>query len=194
MEIKIQSLHLKNKKNKLSYIWLINVFFEYSYMDFFNKQKKRLTPKQAKLRAESYCAYQERSQQEVRNKLYKWGVYASDVEDIIIDLIEDNFLNEERFAFAYTTGKFKMKGWGKFKIKQGLQAKGVSTPLIKSALNSIDTDDYFEKLAEVLKKKKESLKESDTYILKQKLARFGLYRGFESHLVWDVVEELSQGK
>lgn len=161
-------------------------------MDFFNKKKKKLTPKQAKLRAESYCAYQERSQQEIRTKLYEWGVYASDVENIIIDLIEDNFLNEERFALAYTSGKFKMKGWGKFKIKQGLQAKGVSAPLTKSALNNIDTDDYFEKLTEILKKKRESLKESDSYVLKQKLARFGLYRGFESHLVWEAVEELCQ--
>lgn len=159
-------------------------------MEFSENKKKRLTPQQAKSRAENYCAYQERAQQEVRNKLYDWGLYPSEVEEIIVDLIENNFLNEERFAFAYAQGKFKMKGWGRFKIKQGLQSKNVSPRLVKEALETIDPDEYFHKLVGVLKKKEKSMTEKDIFKKKQKLARFGVYRGFENNLVWEVVHSL----
>ena len=78
---------------------------------------KIFSQQQAKVKAESYCAYQERSQFEIRNKLYEWGLHQRDVEEIISELIEFNFLNEERFALAYSLGKFRIKGWGKIKIR-----------------------------------------------------------------------------
>lgn len=159
-------------------------------MESPERKKKKLTPNQAKSRAENYCAYQERAQQEVRNKLYDWGLHTSEVEEIIVDLIENNFLNEERFAFAYTQGKFKMKGWGHYKLKQGLQSKNVSPRLIKEALASIDREEYFNKLSEILEKKEKSISEKDVFKKKQKLAQFGIYRGFESHLVWEIVHSL----
>src|SRR5438067_9022708 len=93
--------------------------------------------KTALAKAEHYCAYQERSQQEVRDKLYEWGLHSNDVENVIIELIAANFLNEERFANAYACGKFNQKAWGKNKIKQGLKFKKVSDALIKKALNNI---------------------------------------------------------
>ena len=106
--------------------------------------------KTAFAKAEHYCAYQERSQQEVRDKLYEWGLYPSVIENIIVQLIAGNFLNEERFALAYATGKFRQKGWGKIKIKQGLKFKRVSDPLIKKALKSINEDDYWQMLKTII--------------------------------------------
>src|ERR1700740_2175906 len=101
-------------------------------------EKKKITDKKvAMAKAEHYCAYQERSQQEVRDKLYEWGLWPEAVEHIISQLICDNFLNEERFAKAYALGKFRQKGWGKIKIKQGLKLKKVPEVLIKKALLTI---------------------------------------------------------
>src|ERR1700712_929985 len=102
------------------------------------KPAKITDEKMALAKAEHYCAYQERSQQEVRDKLYEWGLYPDAVENVIVHLIEGNFLNEERFANAYTRGKFNQKGWGRIKIKQGLKFKKVSDVLIKKALLTIN--------------------------------------------------------
>ena len=93
-------------------------------------QKPALDKRSAMLKAESYCAYQERAQQEVRNKLYEWGLHQQDTESIISELILTNFLNEERFAASYVSGKFNIKRWGKIKIKQGLKLKKVPEKMI----------------------------------------------------------------
>src|ERR1700761_4152051 len=109
--------------------------------------KNKITDEEAAYtKAENYCAYQERSQQEVRDKLYDWEQKPDAVERIITRLIENNFLNEERFAKAYATGKFNQKGWGKIKIKQGLKLKRVPDVLIKKALQTIPDDDYHKTL------------------------------------------------
>ena len=97
-------------------------------------KRKVFTREQALRKAESFCAYQERSQHEIRNKLYEWGLHQNDVETIISELIEANFLNEERFAIAYSLGKFRIKGWGKIKIKHGLKLKRVPEKLIHKSL------------------------------------------------------------
>ncbi|SFS53251.1 regulatory protein RecX [Sphingobacterium wenxiniae] len=154
-------------------------------------QKKKLTPQQAQLKAESYCAYQERAQQEVRNKLYDWGLHQADVENIISELITGNFLNEERFAKAYAQGKFRMKGWGKIKIKQGLKFKQVSDPLIKLALSSINPEEYYEKLTEVLERKNQQLQENDPFKRRHKLIQYAFGRGFEQSLIWEILADKS---
>lgn len=148
------------------------------------RKKKTYTPRQAKLKAESYCAYQERAQQEVRDKLYEWGLHQQDIENIISDLISENFLNEERFAKAYVLGKFRMKGWGKVKIKQHLKAKRISEPLIRIAMREIDLDDYEAKLDELISKKKTEFSTKLTLAEKAKLVRFLQSRGFESDLIF----------
>lgn len=151
------------------------------------KERKRLTPLQAKKRAESYCAYQERSQQEMRDKLYSWGLHSLDVENIIADLIGENFLNEERFAKAYTSGKFKIKQWGRIKIVNGLKFHRISPRLIKEALEEIDPNEYYATLERILVKKSAVLKESDPYKRRIKLAQYALSRGFENNLIFDIL-------
>jgi len=152
-------------------------------------RKKIYTPKQALLKAESYCAYQERAQQEVRDKLYDWGLHQEDVEQIISQLVSENFLNEERFAIAYTLGKLRIKSWGKIKIKQSLKFKRVSEPLIKIAFSKIDLDEYEHKLSELVDKKQLLIKDKDPYIIKNKLFQYALSRGFESDIISSVLKE-----
>ena len=151
------------------------------------KNKMILTPGQAKLKAESYCAYQERSQQEVRDKLYSWGLHEADVENSIANLIAENFLNEERFAIAYCNGKLRMKGWGKIKIKQALKGKRVSEQLIKIAFKQIDPDEYENILENIIDKKIREIKDKDSFIVKNKVYQFALSRGFESDLIFSIL-------
>ena len=157
----------------------------------FNPEIKRIvfTREQAHLKAESFCAYQERSQHEIRTKLYEWGLHQRDVETIISKLIESNFLNEERFAVAYTLGKFRIKGWGKIKIKQGLKFKQVPEKLIQKSLQKIDNDDYIHKLKQVLDKKSPLVKEKDPYKRRYKLVQYAASRGFEKDLIFDLLKD-----
>jgi regulatory protein len=129
----------------------------------------------------------------VRDKLYGWGLHKADVENIIGYLIEENFLNEERFAMAYALGKFRIKGWGKIKITQGLKLKQVSTPLIKIALKQIDPNDYFEKLTTIILKKSNLIKESDPYKKRNKLYQYALGRGYENNLILEVLKDNDLG-
>lgn len=157
-------------------------------MDQESKEKQlKLTPNQARLKAQQFCAYQERAQQEVRNKLYNWGLYTNEVEEVIADLITENFLNEERFAYAFTSGKFNIKAWGKLKIKQHLKQKMVSPRLIKEALENIDNDAYYNKLEGLLEKKAAILKENDPFKRKNKLAQYAAGKGYESDLIFDIL-------
>jgi len=137
---------------------------------------------------EHYCAYQERSQQEVRDKIYSLGLHRTEVEEIIAELIQNNFLNEERFAIAYAQGKFRMKNWGKLKIKQGLKLKRVSEKLIIKALNQIDGDEYYEVLTAVLKKKSALLNEKDHFKKRHKLFQYASGKGFESDLILEALK------
>ena len=140
--------------------------------------------KTALRKAASWSAYQERSQQEMRNKLYEWNMFPNEVEEIISTLISENFLNEERFAFAYVSGKFNIKKWGKIKIKQGLKLKRVPDKMIQKALNSIDGDKYFETLKELYEKKQRLEKEKNTMKRRFKLVNYLYSKGFEKDLIF----------
>jgi regulatory protein len=157
-------------------------------MDFEKPVKKILDKKAALAKAEHYCAYQERSQQEVRNKLYDYGLKSNEVEELISDLIQNNFLNEERFARTYALGKFRMKQWGRIKIKVGLKAKKVSDKLIVKALKELDSEDYMDTLSSVLTKKAAQIREADAFKRKNKLVQYGLMKGYESDLIFDVLK------
>ena len=152
------------------------------------KPRKITDEKVALTKAEHFCTYQERAQQEVRNKLYEWGLWTDAVENIISQLITTNYLNEERFAKAYTQGKFKQKAWGRIKIKQGLKLKKVPDVLIKKALLTIDGDDYLQALQKVLVKKASLVKEKTYYKRHYKLLQYALSRGYEADLINDVLK------
>lgn len=148
-----------------------------------------LNYKTALQKAEAYCAYQERSQYEVRGKLISLGIYYEELENIISQLIETDFLNEERFSNTYARGKLRMKSWGKNKIKQGLKLKQVSVPLIKKALQNLDGDEYLEKLIGVLEKKAPTIKEKQRFKRNYRLCQYAMCRGFEQDLIFLVLND-----
>ncbi len=154
------------------------------------KKIKYLSKQEAFARAKKYAAYQERSHSEVRNKLLEWGQKGLDLEEIMSKLIEENFLNEERFAKAYAGGKFRMKSWGRNKIVQQLTARKISEYNINRALKDIDEKDYAITLKALIKKKAATLKGLTPFEKRNKLARFLISKGYESELVWDVLNEL----
>jgi len=152
------------------------------------KKKIKLDKKAALAKAEHYCAYQERAQQEIRDKLYEWGLWSDDVEELISELIQTNFLNEERFTEAYVSGKFKIKRWGKIKIKQGLKLKRIPDKMIQRALNAIDYDDYLNAILVTAQKKAPLIKENDPFKRKYKLISYLMSKGFEKDLIIEVLK------
>lgn len=158
--------------------------------DFSGKRpRKPLDPKTAKLKAADYCAYQERSQQEVRDKLYSYGLHQDEVEEVISELIVDGFINEERFAKAYVGGKFRVKGWGRRKIMQGLKQHRISEYCINKGMQEIDPDAYYETLLKFAEKKLPQIKSDSEYIIKGKLTQHLVAKGFEMDLIRDAIEE-----
>jgi len=142
---------------------------------------------EAKQKIESYCAYQERCDQEVRLKLKSWNLYLEDVDILISDLITNNFLNEERFAEAYVSGKFRIKKWGRIKIKQHLKQKNISAYSIKKAINTIDEDDYLKTIKDLLESKSRLITTKNKWDKLNKLKRYLASKGYESELVYEVV-------
>jgi regulatory protein len=151
---------------------------------------KRLTPAEALPKIQKYCAYQERCHQEVRDKLYSYGLYRNDVEEIIAELITSGFLNEERFAKAFAGGKFRMKHWGKNKIENALSFRGISKRCIQTGLKEIDDSDYRKELQQQLRKKIKSTEETNLFKKRDKVARFAIGKGYEPELVWTYLKDL----
>ncbi len=157
------------------------------------KKPKVYTQKQALIKAESYCAYQERCQQEVRDKLYSWGLHEIQVENVIADLIASNFINEERFAKAYAGGKFRIKKWGRVKISIELKRRKISAYCIKKGLAEIEEEEYIKTLQKVAEVKIKAMKERDSKKKKYKVMNYLLSRGFENDLVVEVVGTKEKG-
>jgi regulatory protein len=134
-----------------------------------------------------YCAYQERSQQEVRDKLYSEGLHKKEVELAVSQLVTEGFINEERFAVAYAGGKFRIKQWGRVKIKMELKARKISDYCIKKALSSIDENDYRKSIQKVIDNYGKKLKEKDQRKRNYKIAHHAISRGFEADQVWDIL-------
>lgn len=155
------------------------------------KPKKKLTPNQAIIKAQMTCAYQERCQQEMRDKLYEWGLYSTDVENVIANLITDNFLNEERFAKAFAGGKFRIKRWGRVKIKVELKKRKISDYCIRQGMQEIDEDEYIKVLKDLLAKRLKENPKGKEYQRNYKAAQYALSRGFENDLIWDILKTVS---
>lgn len=158
------------------------------------KKKKTYTRSEALVKAAAYCAYQERTQQEVRDKLYEYGLYPDEVEELVSYLITENYINEERFARSYAGGKFRLKKWGRLKIRQGLKGHRLSEYCIRAGMSEIDDEAYDQTLTDLLEKKHLSLKEPDFLKRKQKLVAYALSKGYEQDLVWEKLKEILDRK
>ncbi len=131
-----------------------------------------------------YCAYQERNHLEVKDKLYSFGLYKDEVEAMLMQMIEENYLNEERYAIAFAGGKFRMKNWGKSKIKYELKLRQVSDYCIKKALSSIEEEAYQQALDKLLADKLKTLRsEKNIFTKKKKLQSYLLQKGYETALI-----------
>jgi len=148
-----------------------------------------LSKAQALKKLEKYCIYQDRCQQEVRNKLASLKIYGNEADEILIELIQNNFVNEERFAKAFVSGKYKLKRWGRKLIVQKLKQKKISEQCIKIGLKQIDENQYVQNLKYLIKKKAALLKTDSNYKIKMKLANYVLRKGYEQDMVWQVLNE-----
>src|SRR5690554_8074725 len=139
---------------------------------------------------ENYCVYQERCHKEVEEKIIEMRLIPEAREKIILHLIENNFLNETRFALAFARGKFRIKKWGKQRIRRELKFRNISAYNIKAALEQISFDEYEATLNELAAQRLLQIHERNKYKKRKKLADYLLYRGWESDLVYEKVTAL----
>jgi regulatory protein len=156
----------------------------------YERPKKKISPKESLTRIYRYCAYQERSHKEVRNKLFEFGLRNDEVDDLVTRLVLEGYLNEERFAKAFTGGKFRMQKWGRNKIVYALEGHGLTQNCIQSGLREIDEPDYRQTLADLVARKLAQTDAVDVFLKRDKVARFAIARGFEPELVWETVKRL----
>lgn len=150
--------------------------------------KQQLTKEQAHQKAKHYCAYQERCHSEVKEKLYGFGLHKKEVEELLSTLIEEDYLNEERFAIQFAGGRFRMKHWGRVKIRYELKQKQVGEYIIKKAIKVIDEKDYKATLYKLFEQKMKQLSaEKNPFIKKRKLQDYLLQKGFELSLIVDLL-------
>jgi regulatory protein len=152
--------------------------------------KQQLSLEQALQKARHYCAYQERCHSEVKEKLYGFGLRKNDVEEALSRLIEDSYLNEERFAIQFAGGRFRMKQWGKVKIRYELKQKQVGEYCIKKALAAISEDDYDQTLTKLAGDKWESLRDEEPYIRRQKTQNHLVQKGYEHDRIQAVLIQI----
>lgn len=137
-----------------------------------------------------YCAYQERSHSEVRSKLIELNVYGDDLEQTLGVLIEENYLNEERFARALARGKFSLKKWGRVKIKQALKQHRISDYCIRKGLEEIEEERYQKTFNALAEQKWEALRgEKNRFVKMHKLQQFLLYKGYESEYIHEFLNQ-----
>ncbi|MFT5513699.1 MAG: regulatory protein [Bacteroidia bacterium] len=155
------------------------------------RQKKDFN--QGWIAIQKFCAYQERCHKEVRNRLYEYGLYPDEVEELIANLIESNFINEERFAKAYARGKFNAKKWGRLKIVAELKRRQISEYCIRKSLEEINDDDYINTLNVLINRKQRDYKSTgNQFVLNKKVADFCFNKGYESELIWTEIKKHQQ--
>ena len=150
-----------------------------------------LSPEQALQKARHYCSYQERCHQEVKEKLYSFGLRQRDVDQAIATLVEDNYLNEERFAIQFAGGHFRLKQWGRVRIRYTLKQKQVSDYCIKKALAAIDEEDYLKTLEKLATEKWEALKDETAFVRRGKLQEFLVRKGYEQDAIGRVIKAIA---
>lgn len=157
-------------------------------------QRKQLTSEQALQKARHYCGYAERSHQDVKEKLYSYGLHKQQVEELLSQLIEENYLNEERFAMQFAGGHFRMKQWGRVKIRYELKQKRISEYCIKKAMKEIDEEDYLKTLQQLAAKKWTSVRGEGVnhYVKQSKTTDYLLQKGYEPELIRQAINQLRQ--
>ncbi len=149
---------------------------------------KTYTLQEAQIKMEQFCVYQERCHKEVVQKLREMRMIPQAIDQIVVHLIEQNYLNEERFARSFVRGKFRIKKWGRVKIERELKWRNISHYLIQKAMEEIEND-YLDIFEEVAQEKYESITEKNPLKARKKFADYLLYRGWESHLVYEKATE-----
>ncbi len=152
--------------------------------------KKVFTVEEIKRKIEQYCVYQDRCHKEVEAKLREYQLIPQARELVLLHLFEHNFLNEERFSKSFARGKFRIKKWGKERIVRELKLRDIASANIKIALKEIEEEDYISTLNELVEKKNLSIKESNIYKRKKKLFDYLKYRGYETDLIMEVINEV----
>jgi regulatory protein len=155
-----------------------------------NNLPKKLTPAQALEKIKHYCAYQERCHSEAREKLFDYGLNKNESDEILLYLIENNYLNEQRYAEQFAGGHFRRKKWGRIKIRYALRQKQISDLCIKKALLVIDEEDYLKTLQQLFEEKSKTLRsEKNHFIRKKKIRDHLLQKGYEAGLIQDLLKE-----
>lgn len=157
---------------------------------FRSMSQKSFTIEEIKRKMERYCVYQDRCHQEVEQKLREFRLIPIAKEEVLLHLMKHDFLNEERFAKSFARGKFKIKHYGKVRIRLELKKRNISEYNIKTALKEIDDELYLETLDSIARKREAQIKESNAFKRKKKLSDYLLRKGYETYLVYEKVNEL----
>ncbi len=151
-----------------------------------------LSPKEVRSKMERYCAYQERCHAEVQQKLREYTITTAEKDEIIVSLLQNNYLNEERFALLFAVSKFHQKKWGKVRIKNELKARQLSDYLIQKALKEINPAEYEETFEQLATLQWEQIRETNALKKKKKFCDYLLRKGWESDRIIEKVSELER--
>ena len=157
-----------------------------------NNTKQPLTPEQAMNRAAALCARCEQAPGDMRDKLFKWGLSPTDASQVLRQLTEQGFINEERFAKAFVKDKFAFNGWGRIKIAHQLRQKGIPSEVIEEAMTSIDEEAYRQRLVELLRAKWRTVQGREPRAAWAAMMRFAVSRGFESSMAGECVKQVTR--
>lgn len=158
---------------------------------FVTMQNKVFTVDEIKRKLEQYCVYQDRCHKEVEQKMREYNLIPEAKEMILLSLLQDNFLNEERFAKSFARGKFRIKHWGKQRIVRELKFRDISSYNIKTALKEIDEQEYLKTIYSITEKRNEAISEPNIYKRKRKLIAFLMRKGYENELIYKTVDEVT---
>jgi regulatory protein len=160
------------------------------FESMFEKKKKSFTVDEIKRKLENYCVYQDRCHKEVEQKMWEFHLIPEARELILLSLMKDDFLNEERFAKSYARGKFRIKSWGKQRIVRELKFRDISAYNVKTALKEIEETEYLKTIYRITENRNAVITESNIYKRKKKLIDFLMRKGFENDLIFKVVAEV----
>ena len=152
--------------------------------------KRIYSLEEAQKKIEYYCAYQERCHFEVAAKLKSFGLLQVSIDHLILKLMESNFLNEERYARAFVSGKFRIKKWGKNRILQELKVRDISSFNIKLGMKEISDDNYQKTFYELFEKRRREVKQLTKTEQKKKIFSYMSYRGWENSKVYEALRDL----